>query len=383
MITLRGITWDHPRGYRPLAGTAEAFERQHGIRVEWDKRSLLDFGDAPIGELARHYDMLVIDHPHVGDAADQRALCALENLLPQDLLTNFVAEAVGPSGASYLYRNRTWALPLDAAHHVAAFRPDLLDHAPPTTWTGVLEFASRLARTNTPMALPLAPTDCICSFMTLCASQGSPPGDGDRWVDPDVGIASLEWLREAASLAYRQGRDWNPIQCLEHMARSDDIPYCPITFAYVTYARNAKRHHALRYASIPGGHGALLGGAGFAVSSHSQRQQEAASYGAWLCSAAAQSGPYVLGEGQPAHRTAWVSDDANARTNGFFEATLPSIERAYVRPRHAGFVRFQAWAGHAIRAFLDQDEDAATLVDRMGEAYEMSLARPTPDEAIP
>ena len=381
MKTLRGITWDHPRGYGPLAGTAKAYERERGVRVEWDKRSLRDFGDAPLAELAHHYDMLIIDHPHVGGAADHRSLCAMEELLPQARVTGLMAESVGPSGASYHYGNRTWALPLDAAHHVTAFRPDRLDEAPPTTWSGVLELARRLRRDGTPMALPLAPTDCICSFMTLCASQGSAPGQRDRWVDRETGMTSLKWLREAASLTDRQSHDWNPIQCLDHMAHADDTPYCPITFAYRTYTLDGLGRHPLHYVNIPGGRGALLGGAGFAVSLHSPWKREAASYGAWLCSAAVQSGPYLANGGQPANRAAWIGGHANASPDAFFASTIASLEQAYVRPRHPGFVDFQEWAGNAIRGFLDGDEGAEALLNRMDDAYHASLGESTPGGA--
>ena len=375
MTTLRGITWDHPRGYGSLVATTRQYEREREIHVEWDARSLRDFGGAPLEELARHYDMLVIDHPHVGDAAESHDLCALDEVLPQSTLAALVSESIGPTGASYRYGGRTWALPLDAAHHVAAYRPDLLDEAPPETWRGILDLARRLLRAGRPLALPLAPTDCICSFMTLCASQGSPPGHGGRWVDHEIGAASLAWLREAAALANRSSLTWNPIQCLDHMAHSNDVPYCPVTFGYVNYAWDREGRHPLRYTHVPGGQGALLGGAGFAVSSHSAHRTVAAAYGAWLCSAAIQAGPYVASEGQPANRAAWVDERANDWTNGFFADTRSSMEEAYVRPRHPGFVPFQTWAGKAIHAFLDRDEDAASLLEKMDVAYGRSWTR--------
>ena len=70
MITLRGITWDHPRGYAPLAASVAPYAQAHSVRVEWERRSLKDFGDAPLPELARDYDLLIIDHPHVGQESE-------------------------------------------------------------------------------------------------------------------------------------------------------------------------------------------------------------------------------------------------------------------------------------------------------------------------
>ena len=43
MITLRGMTWNHPRGIDPLVAHAREYEARHGVRIEWDARSLEDF----------------------------------------------------------------------------------------------------------------------------------------------------------------------------------------------------------------------------------------------------------------------------------------------------------------------------------------------------
>jgi hypothetical protein len=34
MVTLSGITWDHPRGRAPLVVTAEEFARDHGVPIK-------------------------------------------------------------------------------------------------------------------------------------------------------------------------------------------------------------------------------------------------------------------------------------------------------------------------------------------------------------
>ena len=65
-MTLKGMTWSHPRGYDPMVACSEDWLKQTGVAVEWDKRSLQDFESYPVEELARLYDLIVIDHPHVG-----------------------------------------------------------------------------------------------------------------------------------------------------------------------------------------------------------------------------------------------------------------------------------------------------------------------------
>ncbi len=46
MIELRGIGWDHPRGYEPLTAASEEFKKSHlNVIMKWDVRSLKEFGD--------------------------------------------------------------------------------------------------------------------------------------------------------------------------------------------------------------------------------------------------------------------------------------------------------------------------------------------------
>lgn len=49
-ITLKGIAWDHPRGYDPLQATSKAFaELYQGVSIKWNIRSLKEFGDMQSG----------------------------------------------------------------------------------------------------------------------------------------------------------------------------------------------------------------------------------------------------------------------------------------------------------------------------------------------
>ena len=53
MITLQGITWNHSRGYTSLVATAQRYSETHpGVQINWEKRSLQQFADAPIERLA-------------------------------------------------------------------------------------------------------------------------------------------------------------------------------------------------------------------------------------------------------------------------------------------------------------------------------------------
>src|SRR5262249_49984375 len=77
-IHLRGMTWNHPRGLDPLVAHATFYRQTRNIQIDWDARSLEDFEAFPLDELAAKYDLMVIDHPHVGMAAASGCLLPLE-----------------------------------------------------------------------------------------------------------------------------------------------------------------------------------------------------------------------------------------------------------------------------------------------------------------
>ena len=67
MIELKGIAWDHPRGYKPLIAVSKEYEKHHPyVTIKWDVRSLKEFGDMPVEHLIERYDLITIDHPVVG-----------------------------------------------------------------------------------------------------------------------------------------------------------------------------------------------------------------------------------------------------------------------------------------------------------------------------
>jgi len=78
-VKLRGMTWDHARGYDPMVATSDAYMATHpGVEISWEKRSLQAFADRPIADMAADYDLMVIDHPHVGEVAESGQLLALD-----------------------------------------------------------------------------------------------------------------------------------------------------------------------------------------------------------------------------------------------------------------------------------------------------------------
>ena len=78
------------------------------------------------------------------------------------------AASVGPSFRSYTYAGRQWALPIDAAAQVQAWRPDLMAR-PAKTWDEVMALAG-----EGKVQLPLRNPHSLMVFYTLAANLGTP-----------------------------------------------------------------------------------------------------------------------------------------------------------------------------------------------------------------
>lgn len=64
MIPLKGIAWNHIRGFIPVVACAQRFEELHPeISIVWEKRSLQAFADASMEQLASTCELIVMDHP--------------------------------------------------------------------------------------------------------------------------------------------------------------------------------------------------------------------------------------------------------------------------------------------------------------------------------
>jgi multiple sugar transport system substrate-binding protein len=383
MIELRGVSWDHPRGHNPMVATAEAYMREHpDVQIAWDTRSLQDFADYPIVRLAERYDLMVIDHPHVGIAADDGCLVPLDEYLDASFLAEQAANSVGPSHESYFYAGHQWTLATDAAAQVSAYRADVLHQigaTVPRTWDDVLALAN--IRRDQPygrVAMPMIPVDCISAFCSLCANAGELPYLTDEVaVSRPVGRYALETLRALREAAHSESLTWNPPRTLDRMSTTDEIAYVPLLFGYSNYSRAGFRPHLVRFIDVPatgegGPRGAILGGAGVAVSSRSRQIDAACAYAAYVASPEVQRGIYFDADGQPGHRTAWTDDRTNAVAHDFFRDTLATLDGSYLRPRYAGYIDVQDRAGEIIHEFLRTEADVNAALDALDELYRQS-----------
>jgi multiple sugar transport system substrate-binding protein len=372
-VTLHGITWDHTRGYVSLVAASSAFaERSGGVDVVWDRRSLWAFGEGSIEELAEAYDLLVVDHPFIGFAAERELLVPVDELLPAEYLRDQEANSVGPSYRSYSYGGHQWALAIDASGQTSAARPDLMQKLgtdEPATWVEVVG----LARRTGAVAMPLAPVDALSAFFTFCAQAGKPAfgaGSGGSVVDRRTGREALERLKELADALDPGCLGMNPIRILSEMSRGDRIAYAPLTYAYSNYSRRGYAPNLLSFGPAPGGSGTTLGGAGLAVSARTPARKHAVALARWVAGEECQRTLYVLSGGQPGHRAAWTDGVANEITAGFFGKVLSVLDSAYLRPNHDGFAQFQAQAATTVHDFLDGGGDPDAVLDGLDRLYE-------------
>jgi multiple sugar transport system substrate-binding protein len=377
-VQLKGITWNHTRGFVPMVAAAQRFEELHpGVKVSWEKRSLQEFADQPLGELGKRYDLLVIDHPWAGFAAQSGVLAAMEDLVPPDFLADQAANSVGPSHGSYRYDDRQWALAIDAATPVASWRPDLLDRhdvVAPRTWDELLELARRGL-----VIMPAIPQDTLMNFYMMCCVPGSDLFASDEVVvNDELGITALEQMRELASLQPREIFDWNPIRVYETMTRGDDYAYCPFAYGYSNYSRAGYAQAILHFGDVVSLDGVplrtTLGGTGLAVSSHCAQPELAGAFAELVAGSEYQRTQFVENGGQPGHRAAWTDEENNRRTHDYFRNTLPCLDRAYLRPRYPGSLAFQDrdGGGAPIRAYMMNGGDPRQVMQTLHRLYRES-----------
>jgi multiple sugar transport system substrate-binding protein len=367
-----------------LVATAKNYQLIHPeVEIHWDKRSLQDFADFPIETLAETYDLVMIDHPSVGTCELQRCFIPLDELLAARTLETLAGQSVGHSHRSYNYNGHHLALAIDAASHVSAYRPDLLqrhDLTVPRSWEQVVNLAQHLHRAGeAAMAVPLIPVDCLMCFYTLCASAGEDPFslDDQRVVSRETGLRVLDLMRQVLPLLHPESLNWNPIQVLDRMSSTDELIYCPWLFGYSNYARTGYASFQCQFTNIPtlnGGlsKGAILGGAGLAVTSKCKNPSVAADYASFVASAECQRTIYFESGGQPGNIEAWRDPAVNRVSNNFFLNTLETLTHSYLRPRYPGYIHFQTQAGLLVHNYLKTGGDAGHLLEELDHLHRLT-----------
>jgi multiple sugar transport system substrate-binding protein len=376
MISLRGMTWNHTRGVAPLRAASAEFATLHpDVEVSWQARSLAEFEETPVTELAQRFDLLAIDHPFIGTAYADRAFLPLCEYLSADLIAEQADGSVGRSHASYQWQGKQWALAMDAAAQVAAYRPDAVTEVP-RSWDDVRALAS-----DTTIAIAANPTHLYSTLVSLCHDQaddrtphldGRPAWWGEDGPARDVLASACERLYELLDLADPRSLELDPIGLLDEMSAPTATPhicYVPYVFGYSTYSRAGERPYLVAFANAPSSTGkpvgTILGGVGIAVSSRTAHPELAAEFAAFVVSPDFQRGTYAASGGQPGHRKAWLDAHVNATTASFYTQTLATLDAALVRPRVVGYPAFQQRAGELLHAAMRAREPVQQIADSL------------------
>lgn len=365
-IKLKGMTWNHPRGYDPMVATSKAWLEKTGVEIAWDKRSLQDFESFPVEQLAKEYDLIVIDHPHVGQITAEKCLAPLDVPGCEAEREEMARNSVGQSYPSYTWQGHQWAFPIDAAAQVMVYRDDLVTDLP-TTWDDVIALAK-----SGRVILPMRPPHSLMTFFTLAANLGNPcatTGPGDL-IDALHGETVFERIAELCALIDASNFDMDPIAASEEMAKADSkLAVMPLGYGYVSYALNGFRPRRLSFTDIPaaGGNGPIgsaVGGTGIAVSAFSKNVQAAVDYAYFVAGAETQKTIYAASGGQPGHGIAWDDDAVNAPVLDFYRRTRATLEAGYIRPRHNGYMGFQEAASQRLNTgLLGREKPAAVIAD--------------------
>eukprot|EP01035_Chromulina_nebulosa_P051261 gene51261-69775_t len=163
------------------------------------------------------------------------------------------------------------------------------------------------------------------------------------------------------------------------MAEPGSTAACaPLTYGYVSYAMAGFRPNRVKFTDIPaagtqGPRGSALGGTGIAVSAFCRAPEQAMDFAYWIASGDIQKSLYASAGGQPGHAAAWEDDAVNATTADFYRDTRATLEAAWVRPRHDGYMAFQQAASERINEGLTGAEPTAAVVVALNRLFRESF----------
>ena len=377
MITLKGMTWDHSRGYDPMIATSKAFAKKHNnkISIQWDKRSLQAFADRPIEQMVEEYDLMVIDYPHVGEVSAKGLLQNFNVDEHSDKLESLKKESVGLSHQSYNIDGYQWALAIDAASQVSCFREDLISEIP-QSWKDLYELAN-----DNKVLWPLKPVHAISSFYSIYNNLGKEFDPTNRkFVERDSGIKTLEMMKQIASTLIKECFTMDPIRTAELLSETDDFIYSPYVYGFSNYSRKGYRKNTLTYSNVinlsdKGPAGTHLGGTGIAISNKSKHKELALEYSYWIAGSECQKNLFYSSGGQPGNMDAWNDESINSETNNFFKNTKQTLNLAWIRPRHNGYMNFQDNSGDIINEFLQSNTKESFVIDKLTALYQESFEK--------
>lgn len=365
-----------------MMATAAAYQSitDAEVSITWEARTLKEFGVLSVEELARRFDLIVIDHPHIGTMAESACVVALDDHVDAATWSSLSDQSPGGSHQSYSYAGRQWAFAIDAACQTSARRADRLARVP-RTWEEVIVLAQ-----DGRVMWPLCAVDAAASFMTLTMALGEACGESpDYFVSRPVGRWAMATMYDVARPSDPECLKANPIHVLDAFANSDDYLYAPLVFCYVNYSRDDHAGQRVAFGDIPtvqktaNSRGALLGGAGLAVSAYSDFVDEAIAYALYVASPEVQGDLYFFSGGQPAHHSAWSSQTLDRASGGFFSGVRSVLTNSWTRPNRPGFASFQNQMVDLFEEWYTCAPAPTAFLDKLDELHRYSLSGVTWD----
>lgn len=363
MTILKGITWQNPRGYEPLAAAARAWTegRDDGLRIEWEQHAWYRFEEMVLAGCEPGFDLLMFDHPWTGSLVRKGRLVPWDNLVSAAYLERLRSRVVAPSVESYELGGHLWGLPLDASCHAALYRRDLLEASRlPSKWEDVADWALLHHAPPNRYGLVLSVEGVLghCLFLSMMAGAGCPAYADPEHPTCDRAAAEyvLTTLRRLLRFVPPGSTRWGPWDIYEHLTTQDDVGYCPSIFAYANYFGPTGRQANLALTKAPGIAGReparpILGGVGLGISPSCH--SEARDFALFLMEDATQRDLFPAHSGQPAAWAAWRDSSLNASTNGFYRALGANMTSAYIRPTYAGFHELELKGGRTLQLWWD------------------------------
>ncbi|WP_439496267.1 ABC transporter substrate-binding protein [Bosea sp. (in: a-proteobacteria)] len=381
-VRLRGITWGHRRAIDPLVEASRAFAARHGGGgADWSVRDLRAFEHQPLAEAIRECDLLVFDHPFIGEIAESGLFLPLDDVLARVEGGASEASYAGPSLRSYRWRGQVWGAPVDAATMNAVLRADLvqqLDCPLPVTWEDVVALGRAARRRGLWLGLANGDHHGFLAAGTLMHNLGAgwttTPEGGLRF-DLARFREALEALEEVNAYAHPDCGHFNSIALHDAMSSRDDLAYCPLTYGYATYGEADFGRRRLAFAAAPGlkaPHcaGTLVGGAAVGITAHCADVEAAKAYAAFLLDPEVQRGIFARHHGQPATASSWTDPVIDKAFNGYFSAVGETLARAAIRPRFKGYGLFEKRAGAHVAAFLRKEAGMTPTLEALARLVE-------------
>lgn len=383
-IKLCGVTFDHPRATKSVIQSAEIYKKIHPqIKINWTSHPLEAFETLSIQKLAEDFDLIVFDHPFIGEVIKHNLLYSLNELLDQNQINKLEAEVVGNSLFSYMANGNLWALPIDGASQMSAY---LKSEAEKFKFANSsienLLSASADKAFARKVAFPLVPTHASCTFLTLATTLHGQNRSGLFYFEDEIFKKSLEILKNLAKTFNPISFELNPIQLLDLMSKGEEIQYSPFIFGYAPYAVTGFRENLIKFVPSPGINGnhskTILGGAGLGISRKCKFPQEAAKYSYWLTSNEVQADIFPINLGQPALRSGWESNSNSDMSENFFGSCLTALENAFVRPRMVGWPSFQEILGEILTSALKDEISTGSalkeVINQLSQICDLSQA---------